>query len=477
MVESHKQEDNCCSACHKPMQKAHRVYLFRRYCNTCYARLFKPQLCPGCGNSARLPIFHSTAVCHSCITSVPCMRCERIGRPVGRLTPKGLACNSCAHYFTEPRHCEVCNALSTRLSKKRIDNQEMRCCPKCASNAETCPSCRRYRVLIDGRDGVRECRRCAQLGEIECQSCGELSPAGYGSECENCRDRRTFYKRLQMNVQALSRDVFREAYSAYGEWLINKIGPKRAALLINGHLKSFMEMNAQWLGLPTYQQLLEAKGALWIRRAQLPMQWMTEERGMHVDEMLKEDVTETRRIEAIVVSLSSETGQKLLQAYRVHLESKPNKRANSLRSVRMAMRSAANLVLVSEAAGRPMPSSESLRSLLAETPGVAASLASFISFLNASYELSIVFPKDNREAIKLRRKRFEQILKSLMSEAASGVDVLDRWPAAALGYFHGVARVSNKGMALASDPERNGLFVTLKGQEYWIPLPSTAQVD
>lgn len=477
MVERQTQEGNCCSACHKPMQKAHRVYLFKGYCNKCYARFFKPQLCPGCGNRARLPTFHSAAVCHSCVTSVPCMRCERVGRPVGRITPEGVACSSCAHYFTEPRHCEVCNALSTRLSKKIINDQEMSCCPKCASNAETCPSCRRYRVLIDGRDGVRECRRCAQLGEIKCQSCGEPSPAGYGAECENCRDRRTFYKRLQMNVQALSRDVFREAYLAYGEWLINKIGPKRAALLINPHLQSFMEMNTQWLGLPTYQQLLEAKGALWIRRAQLPFRWLTEERGMRIDETLKEDITETRRIEAIVASVASEIGQKVLQAYRVRLESKPNKRANSLRSVRMAMRSAANLVLVSEAAGRAMPSSESLRSLLAETPGVAASLASFISFLNTSFELSIEFPKDNRDAIKLRRKRSEQVLKSLMSEAANGVDVLDRWPAAALGYFHGVARVGTKGIALTSDPERDGLFVTLKNKEYWIPLPSTAQVD
>lgn len=477
MIESQKQGDSCCSACHKPMQRAHRVYLFQRYCNNCYARLFKPKLCPGCGNRARLPTFLPDAVCHSCVTSVPCMRCERVGRPVGRITPEGIACNSCAHYFTEPRHCEVCNDLSTRLSKKIIDNQEMSCCPKCASNAETCPSCRRYRVLIDGRDGVRECHRCAHLGEIECRSCGELSPAGYGSECEKCRDRRTFYKRLQMNVQALSRDVFREAYSEYGEWLIEKIGPKRAALLINRHLKSFVEMNAQWLVLPTYQQLLEVKGALWIRRAQLPMQWMVEERGMHVDEALKEDVTETHRIEAIVASMSSEDGQKLLRGYRVHLESKPNKRANSLRSVRMGMRSAANLVLVSEAAGRPMPSSESLRSLLAETPGVAASLASFISFLNASYQLSIVFPKDNRDAIKLRRKRAELVLKSLMGEAASGVDVLDRWPAAALGYFHGVTKVSKKGIALTNDPEKNGLLVTLKGKEYWIPLPSTAQVE
>jgi hypothetical protein len=206
-----------------------------------------------------------------------------------------------------------------------------------------------------------------------------------------------------MNVQSLSRDVFREAYLAYGEWLINKIGPKRAALLINRHLKSFTEMNAQWICLPTYQQLLQGKGAQWLRRAELPVEWMVEERGMCVDETLKEEVTEAGRIEAIVASMPSEDGKKLLQKYRVHLESNPNKRANSLRSVRTGMRSAANLVLASEAAGRSMPSSESLRSLLAETPGVVASLTGFISFLNASYELSIVFPKDNRDAVKLRR--------------------------------------------------------------------------
>ncbi|RMP28651.1 hypothetical protein ALQ25_200158 [Pseudomonas coronafaciens pv. atropurpurea] len=279
-----------------------------------------------------------------------------------------------------------------------------------------------------------------------------------------------------MNMEALNREVFREAYASYGEWLIKKIGPKRAALLINRHLESFIEMNAQWHRLPTYRQLLEIKGALWMRRAQLPMQWMTEEHAMQVDEGLKADLTEERRIEAIIASLSSDAGGKLLGEFRARLESKPNKRTNSLRSVRMALRSAANLLMVSEAAGCTLPSSDSLRSLLTESPGVAASLTGFVSFLNASYDLSIEFPKDNRDAIKLRHHRFEQVLKSLMNEAANGVDVLDRWPAAALGYFHGVARASKRGMTLVSDPEKRGLVVGLKGKDYWIPLPSTARV-
>lgn len=301
-----------------------------------------------------------------------------------------------------------------------------------------------------------------------------MSPAGYGTECRNCCSRRVFQKRLQINIEALSHDGFREAYAEYGAWLLARAGPARAALLINRHLESFREMNALWRKLPTYQELLEAKGALWIRRAKLPVQWMIEERAMQIDAALKTELTETRRIEGILASVPSETGRKLLENYRLHLESKPNRRVNSLRSVRMALRSGANLVLASEAAGYPVPTSHSLRSLLAETPGVAASLSSFVSFLNKFYGASIEFPEDNRDAIMRRRTRFERDLRMLMGEAVAGKDVLDRWQVAALGYFHGVAKVHKKEMPLMTFPDQDGLLVKLRGQDYWIPLPLCA---
>lgn len=425
------------------MPKAHRVYFGLRYCKGCYAKL----------------------------VSAPCVRCRRIGRPLGRVTPYGPACNSCAHYFTEARPCEVCSALSTRLSKKLIGEEERNCCPKCASNAQTCPSCRRYRVLVDGHRGVMECRLCAQVGSIQCRTCGESSPAGYGAECRTCYSRRVFEKRLHINIEALTHEGFREAYAQYGAWLLDRVGPARAALVINRHLESFLEMNALWCRLPTYQELLEAKGALWMRRAKLPMQWMTEERAMQVDAVLKAELTERRRIESILASVSSGIGRSLLVKYRAHLETKSFRRANSLRSVRMALRSAANLVLVSEVAGNSSPTSHSLKSLLAETPGVAASLSSFVSFLNKFHGLAIEFPEDNRDAIMRRRTRFEGDLRLLMEEAAAGADVLERWQVAALGYFHGVANIRKKDIPMMTLPDQDGLVVKLRGQEYWIPLP------
>lgn len=451
------------------MQKAHRVYLARRYCSTCYARLFKPRPCPGCGARARLATFDISAVCGSCAAACPCARCGRIGRPVGKLTAYGVACDSCAHYFTEPRHCEVCDRLSTRLVNKRVDGQDRRCCPKCWSTSATCPSCRRYRVLVEGRNGEMECKRCAHVGEIACRSCGNKMPAGYGTECEVCYCKRTFQKRLSINTAALSNGTYRLAFTVYGEWLLRRAGAKRAALMINRHMKSFMEMNARWPDLPTYPQLIESFGTQWIRQAQLPVQWMIEVQGLHVDQELRAEHTELRRIDSVISSMTSDVARGILSDYRKHLESTPKKRRNSLRSVRMALRSAGNLLLTSAGAGHALPSSSSLRSLLAETPGIAASLKSFVSYLNSRYYLDLVFPEDNRDAIKLRRHRFELEVKALMREAAQGNDVLDRWPAAALGYFHGVTRYRKTEATLTPDADQKGIFISLRGAKYWIP--------
>ncbi|WP_139214189.1 hypothetical protein [Pseudomonas sp. NFACC02] len=281
-----------------------------------------------------------------------------------------------------------------------------------------------------------------------------------------------------MNTHGLSNEVFREAFNAYGRWLISKTGSQRASLLINRHFKAFQEMNALWRSLPSYGQLLESFGARWMRRAELPMRWMQEECGMQVDEELKADLTELRRIDAIIASMPSDAGREILANYRKHLEAQPNKRPNSLRSVRMALRSAANLMLVSASPEdiTVLPSSKSLNALLAQTPGEAASLSGFVSFLNSTYAVEIKFPKDNREAIRLRRHRFEIELKLLMREAAQGGDVSDRWPAVALGYFHGVPRVAKSQLVLTQDLDQEGMQVSLKGKDYWIPLPTKARL-
>lgn len=475
MVELRASAAHGCYSCGRSMLKAKKVYRTKRYCETCYARLFKPRLCPGCGERKRLATFDAFAVCSSCVTAAPCVRCKRTGRPVGKLTMYGPACNSCAHYYTEPRPCDACGTLSTRLTKKHADGQDLKCCPKCASACETCPRCRRSRVLVENASGERQCKLCTNVGDVSCRTCDKPSPAGRGPECEDCYHRRTFYKRLQLNVEALASDTFRAEYQAYGEWLIQRVGGKRASFLINPHLETFVEMNLRWDEIPSYAQMLESLGAAWLRRARLPMIWMSDTRGVLVDEAIKAEDTELRRIDTIIDSVAADSLRDVLMKYRAHLESNPGKRQNSPRSIRMAMRSAANLLLVVSSSDVALPSTASLNSLLAQTPGIAASLAGFVNFLNGRYQLGIQFPKDNSLALKARRQRAEQQIKHLVREAETGADVLDRWPAAALEYFHGVSRYKRSELTLTEDSDHQGLTISLQGRIYWIPLPSPVE--
>src|SRR3990167_6646886 len=97
-----------CDECGCVGKKIQRVYKGRRYCTSCYARLFKRDMCPGCGNYERLAIFNEHARCRRCIAKAPCVRCSRTGKPVGLITEYGPACTSCANHYHTPKPCEGC---------------------------------------------------------------------------------------------------------------------------------------------------------------------------------------------------------------------------------------------------------------------------------------------------------------------------------------------------------------------------------
>lgn len=484
MVDTPVVADAGCSGCGKAMQKAKKVYRGERYCQICYPRLFKRRLCPSCGEYARLPkidkknsdpkktLEAELAICPRCVAAQPCVRCKRTGRPVGRLTPYGPACNSCAHYFTEPRPCEVCHVLSTRLVRKHVDGQLIRCCSRCGEKSSgTCPSCRRHRVLVSNQHGGLECKRCVEMGKIDCETCASPMPAGRGRECEHCYQLRTFRKRSELNLEGLTNSALRDAFAQYSSWLISKTDPVRAAQFINKHWLFFEAIDKRWDELPRYEQLLDAFGVAGMARYRLPMRWLVERCALKIDETLKTNVTERGRIDAIISEVPTGRLQQLLRDYEVHLCSSSGRRSNSLRSVRMAMRSAANLINCTSPSGTSLPTSATLKKLLDRTPGVAASLKGFVSFLNSRHGLRIDFPKDDRGARSFKRRQYEQRLRTMFTAASNGEDVLGEWPSIAVAYFHSIPRPKPSEMVISFSLDRRSIVVTIAGQDYWIPSP------
>lgn len=467
---NHEAGVTCCDGegCGRSMAKAKKIHEGLRYCDTCYPRLFKKRLCPGCGNHARLPVFDTEARCTKCLNSRPCIRCHRVGQPVGKLTLQGPVCNSCAPYVDASGHCEICHQFRTRLANKTVDGQVRRCCTGCANTASaTCPRCRRYRVLVESADGTLLCKLCADFGEVACKVCEQSMPAGLGSECQDCYWKRTFHKRLDMNTEGFSSHVYRQEFRNYGVWLNEQVRAKEAALLINKHMLFFVEMAERWPSVPTYEQLLHAFGADWLRRAKYPVRWMIERHGMAVDEPLKKQSVESHRIDTILASVRPGLSQTILSNYHELLVARTAEKGTSLVSIRTSLRSAANL-LAQSSGPNALPSTKALRELLVKTPGLAASVTGFVTYLNTTYSLSITFPKHG-EVQKLRQLKMEQTILALAKEARSGTDVMSRWIPTALSFFHGVSRLKQSGLTVQADG--HGLRVNVGESEYWIPSP------
>ncbi len=382
MVISERPTD--CDQCGRAMTKAKKVHAGSRYCGTCYARLFKRRLCSGCGNYSRLPIFDAKAVCSRCVIARPCVRCGRLGRPVGKLTDYGPACNSCAHYFNVPKPCERCSVLSTRLAHTAFDSQMIKCCPRCARlSARTCPMCRHHRFLALQLDGREICRRCAESNNAKCSKCDKGIPGGRGSECEDCYWSRTFDKRLTLDANALRTDPVINEFLAFGSWLQLKIGNQRAALSIHRHLDFFMLIDEKWGVMPPPEHLLMQIGICGTRRARVPLRWLASVRGYVISDASLEEHVERDRIRQIMTELSCDGDSTLLSGYQAELETRVSMGTLKLRSLRACLRAAVDLLHTAKSKGKGIVEQHQIDNLLKIKPGIAANLWGFISFLNA----------------------------------------------------------------------------------------------
>jgi hypothetical protein len=272
------------------------------------------------------------------------------------------------------------------------------------------------------------------------------------------------------------------AFQEYGDWLLMKVGPAKAAMTIHRYLPFFIEMGKAWKAVPSYADLLKHFGAEGLRRVRLPMKWLAETRGVIPDAQAREEDSEQRRIDAIMASIPHGTlaGQ-TLHAYRDELMKKVAAGGTSIRSVRLALRPAASLLLASDASGHDLPNQAVLDRYLIDAPGQTAALTGFANYLNRQYSLGLI-PMVNERRVKAARKgRLEAEMMELMREAkATGVEGVQRkWVSVALKYFHGLPRTV--GTSVRDDQvaiEGGGLSVSFNGQKYWIPrLTRVAEGD
>lgn len=300
-------------------------------------------------------------------------------------------------------------------------------------------------------------------------------PAGYGARCEQCYWAELLEKRIEINSRAFSIPAMAQHFARFSQWLKSRVGEHKAAITINRYLSFFTEMEREWRGIPTYALLLQRFGAEKLRRARLPMAWISETEGIVADAHLRKADSERRRIDDIMASIPSGTlAAEALCKYREMLRAKLATRKTTMQSIRLALRPAASLLLAADPSGKRLPDQVVLAQYLERVPGQVAAITGFVSLLNQRYNTRLFAKVDAKRAQEKRRKALEAELVAMIQNGVVNDHSLREWIAAALAYFHRLPRrigYSIPADQIVADEHGCGLSIIWNGQWYWIPLP------
>lgn len=466
-----------CNGCDKTVINIKKRYKGKKYCSTCYARIFKKQVCPSCHEYTRLPRNDEQAICNTCIKKQPCIRCNQIGKPIGKLTEYGVVCNSCSVHFRAIEPCERCNTPSKILTRISRFNDDLRVCPKCATrDYETCPSCHKYRLLELNQNGHKICKKCNEQPLKNCTVCEVQIAGGCGSLCDECYWNKNLLAKLDRNKKLFENEFLKDKFSEYVEWMKNTLGTHRAALNINKHTEFFVITEDLWHVLvPTYINLLQLLRANGLRKYELVMRWLNENHNIIAESDLKNVCSEIDQMDNLIESLvDSSNAYRVVNNYKNKMLSKVKSGKTSIRSARLAIKPAVGLMQYVISAQKNLPEVVDVKAYLTEFSGQAAALTGFINFLNEQYSTTIDYPTIKKSSFiqDVCKKKLEQELLKMLSLEQS-IDAVS-WVKKGLQFFHKMSyQETLKVKAEMVVEVEDGYNVLYKNQNYWLPKKLT----
>lgn len=455
------------------MTKAKRVEGGVRYCSTCYARSFKRLMCGGCGMFKKLLASQKESICQQCTASKPCIRCQRTGRPVGKLTAQGPVCNACYKYFVEPSPCEVCGRSSRRLSRMCTADGNKLACPHCLRmNNRSCATCRKHRQCEQTSEGKWQCQACRELGEVICGSCALPMPAGAGQRCEACYWSARCQHISSQLLELLRTKRVRNAFVEFAEWLPKQGSAQRAALKLTKHVQFFELLDALGDEAWTGELLLKSFGTATLRKYELPVRWLKFQAGVVLNAQDKANEADSRRVRKSIVAVPEDTvARKLLDAFKKVLDIRRDSGKLTERSIRLAFQPAIALLEVEDPSWMRAPTQAALDRYLAQKPGQRAAISTFIGFLKSNSRIELLLPAKSVGSNAVTRKKLEKQMALLMSPSIDAARIERNWIPLALRYFHYLSLRDAR--TIFADAEQKshagGLVLSYKGQVYWIP--------
>lgn len=475
MTITSKKTKSRCDQCANKNVKIQRRYKDETYCANCYRIWFIKKPCSRCGNLSRLHKKEEFGVCTDCRIKEPCIRCGDDAIKNGANTQYGRVCQICYQgHFKSKKPCFECGELKRNISSYSQLDHDHEVCITCYQShvRQTCSLCRRYRELVETEQGMI-CKKCHEYGEIPCQSCDKLMPAGMGKNCETCYWSQRLEKEAKLNSYLLASQSIKKAYSDFIRWFEVEKSSKTAALKHHNFINFFTRCDEIWGRIPNYEGLVQEFKPNGLREYLTVLRWLIITDQITVDASSKTLIAEQERIANLLAKFEDQV-PRCISDYHNHLNQRMLERNTSLKSLRLALQPAIDLCIEYEVKSLNKPTQEHIDGYLLLKQGQYSSLYGFVSFLNKNYSLVLVCNKPSKEDVwKLKNKEVEQEIMRLYNKAKplSTKDSL-KWLQLAMVYFHQVNVPLSHLRALTVQSRNEGMcMITINKKEYWLPTP------
>ncbi|WP_352339393.1 hypothetical protein [Psychrobacter sp. 16-MNA-CIBAN-0192] len=336
---------------------------------------------------------------------------------------------------------------------------------------QTCPLCYRYRELVDSDKGPM-CQKCHDFGEIPCESCHKLMPAGMGKKCNDCYWSQRLKHEAKLNSYLLSTALMRQAYIDFTEWFMVNKGSMTATLKHNNFIDFFVRCDELWGKIPSYESLVNEFKPNGLREHLTVLRWLIKTKQVVVDLKVKAQIAEEERIINLLAKFDGKAPC-CISKYHQHLEQKLLNGKTSFKSIRLALQPAVDLCTQYVIEASNTPNQEQIEGYLLVKHGQYSALYGFVMFLNREYGLDMVCAKPSKDAVlKANRGEIEQQLMLLYNQTKplSDKDQLI-WLQLCMAYFHKVniklSILKTLSVEQCDDDEMIKLIFAHK--EYWLP--------
>ncbi|KYK82716.1 hypothetical protein SC936_00595 [Aggregatibacter actinomycetemcomitans serotype e str. SC936] len=240
-------------------------------------------------------------------------------------------------------------------------------------------------------------------------------PSGYGNVCPDCARRTLLFKMIRLNIHIFRNKAIKTAYKKFIFWYMRKCGIGVALRKGSDFMRFFIDCDDIWQKIPDYAELVTHFKPNGLRANLTVLRWLLDTNQVAVDKTLKDDLAELERIQALFNKLKESIP--CIASYYQKLQRRCDEGKTSLKSVRLALQPAIDLISTNEITD--YPTQDQLNQYLVEKSGQTAAITGFINHLKSEYHRELEIDRKLIQQIRAKqlKKHCSQRLIELYKQA------------------------------------------------------------